>query len=230
MNIAGDAGYVQGGVFNIASKVDVLQGGVFNIAGKAGRQIGIVNIAGHSEKTPIGLLNFVGNGIFDVTLYADEAGGAGAVLHTGTPYLYTSFEYNQQIGSDWLKEWPKSWGVGIGTRFGMKDDFFNLDYTFLNAYESKPNSFNLGVSVDKKDKANFLHKFRLGGAYKFLPGIALTSGLSFNILTEGHNDKGFNGSEFALKPKGDWHWHWTHNGHTARVWPGMYAGLTVGKF
>ena len=225
-NAAGKVGYVQGGIFNAAGTVGHVQGGVFNAAGKVGRQIGIINIAGHSEKTPIGLVNIIGNGIFDATFYADEAGGAGVALHTGTPYLYTLFEYNQNIGSEGFGEWPKSWGMGLGTRFGMKGSFFNLDYAFLNAYDSKPHSFNIGPHIDKKDKANFLNKVRLGGAWKFLPGIALTSGISMNILMEGYADK----DKFILEPKGEWHWHWKVGDHKARIWPGVYAGLTVGKF
>ena len=225
-NTAGKVDYLQGGVWNVAGKVGVTQIGIWNVAGKVGRQVGIFNISGHSEKTPIGLINIVGNGIFDATFYADEAGGAGVTLHTGTPYMYTLFEYNQRIGGDGFGEWPKSWGMGLGTRFGMKGSFFNLDYAFLNAYDSKPHSFNIGPNIDKKDETNFLHKVRLGGAFKFLPGIALTSGISMNILTEGYGKE----NEFVLEPKGEWHWHWKVGDHKARIWPGVYAGLTVGKF
>ncbi|GBU26433.1 hypothetical protein R83H12_03130 [Fibrobacteria bacterium R8-3-H12] len=210
INIAGDAGLVQGGVMNIAGNVEKVQGGVINIGGHVGRQIGVINIAAKSEHTPIGIVNIVGNGIIDGTFYADETGRAGIALHMGTPYFYTLFEY----ALDPFNTWPQSWGWGLGTRFGMQGSHFSLDYAYINVYDENP----------PREKDNQLQKIRLGAAYKLLPGIALSSGLTLNALSRHQGD------DFYLEPKGEYHWHWTFGDHKVRLWPGLYAGLTVGKF
>jgi hypothetical protein len=210
MNIAGDAGLVQGGVMNIAGKVEKLQGGVFNIGGHVGRQIGVINISAESDQTPIGLINIVGNGIFDGTFYVDETGRTGLALHMGTPYFYTIFDY----ALDPFDTWPQSWGAGLGTRFGMRGNHLSLDYSYINVYNENP----------LREKHNQLQKIRLGAAYKLLTGVALSSGLTLNALSR------FNGDDFYLEPRGEYHWHWTFGDHKVRMWPGLYAGVTVGKF
>jgi len=220
VNIAKDAGLVQGGVVNIAGKVETLQGGVVNIGGHVGRQIGIVNISAKSDHTPIGLINIVGNGIIDGTFYLDETGRTGVALHTGTPYFYTVFEYALDPFNN---TWPQGWGWGLGTRFGMWGNFFSLDYTWLNTYDKNPHNFVIGQG-SKEDEGNQLQKIRLGGAYKLLPGVALSSGITFNALLRDSGD------DFYLEPRGGYHWHWKFGDHKVRMWPGLYAGVTVGKF
>jgi len=215
VNVAGDAGLVQGGVVNVAGKTKELQGGVVNIGGHVGRQIGLINISAESDHTPIGLINIVGNGIFDGTFYLDETGRTGLALHMGTPYFYTIFDY----ALDPFDTWPQSWGWGLGTRFGMRGNHFSLDYAYINVYDEK-NPFK---DIDNP-KDNQLQKIRFGAAYKLLPGIALSSGLTLNALSRHH------GEDFYLEPRGEYHWHWTFGDHKVRLWPGLYAGLTVGKF
>jgi hypothetical protein len=236
INIARDAGYVQGGVINVGYKIKQVQGGVINVAGSVGklqggvinvgghvgRQIGLINVSAKSDKTPIGLINIVGNGIIDATLYADETGRAGAALHLGTPYLYTIFEYALTPTFDsWSDAWPQSWGWGLGTRFGMWGNFLNLDYVYSDVHNENPGHFATGSSDDKN---NMLQKIRIGGAYKLLPGIALSSGITLNALARSDGD------DFYLEPRGEYHWHWRFGSHKIRIWPGLYAGVTVGKF
>jgi len=219
VNVAGDAGLVQGGVVNIAGKIKELQGGVVNIGGHVGRQIGIVNISAESDHTPIGLINIVGNGIFDGTFYLDETARTGVALHLGTPYFYTVLEYALEPNNIW----PQSSGLGFGTRFGMWGNFFSLDYTCANIYMKIVPPFG-AQRVTEEYKDNLLQKIRFGAAYKLLPGIALSSGLTLNALSR------HNGEDFYLEPRGEYHWHWTFGDHKVRLWPGLYAGLTVGKF
>jgi len=214
VNVAGGVGKVQGGVVNIAGKTKELQGGVVNIGGHVGRQIGIVNISAESDHTPIGLINIVGNGIFDGTFYVDETGRTGLALHMGTPYFYTVFDY----ALDPFDTQPQSWGWGLGTRFGMRGNHLSLDYSYISVYDENP--FR---DIDNP-KDNQLQKIRFGAAYKILTGIAISSGLTLNALSRHH------GEDFYLEPRGEYHWHWTFGDHKVRLWPGLYAGLTVGKF
>jgi len=223
LNLTGQVDLIQGGVINVAGSVGKLQGGIINVGGHVGRQIGIINVSAKSDHTPIGLINVVGNGIIDATLYADETGRAGAALHMGTPYLYTIMEYNLKptFSGEWDNAWPQSWGWGLGTRFGKWGNFFNLDYVYSEIYDKNPGHFSIGGT---DDESNMLHKVRIGGAYKLLPGIALSSGITFNALARDGGD------DFYLEPRGEYHWHWKFGSHKIRLWPGLYAGLTVGKF
>jgi len=222
LNLTGHADLIQGGVINVAGSVGKLQGGIINVGGHVGRQIGIINVSAKSDHTPIGLINIVGNGIIDATIYADETGRAGSALHLGTPYLYTIFEYALTPSFDgWSDTWPQSWGWGLGTRFGMWGNFLNLDYVYSEAYDKNPGHFSIGGT---DDKSNMLQKIRLGASYKLLPGFALSSGLTLNALARDDGD------DFFLEPRGEYHWHWTFGSHKIRLWPGLYAGITVGKF
>jgi len=214
INSALDAGKAQGGVINVAGKTEYGQVGVINVGGHVGRQIGVINISAESDHTPIGLINIVGNGIIDGTFYADETGRAGVAIHMGTPYFYTLFENTTTLGD----LWPQSWGWGLGTRFGMRGNFFNLDYSWLNTHNINP------FHRHETRNGNELQKLRLGGTYKLLPGVGLSSGITFNTSFKN------NGDDFYLEPKGEYHWHWTFGDHKVRLWPGLYAGLTVGKF
>jgi len=226
INAAGDAGLVQGGMINVAGKVEKLQGGMINVGGHVGRQIGIINVSAESDQTPIGLINLVGNGIIDGTFYVDETSRAGVALHMGTSYFYTLFEYALEptLSGSWGNTWPQSWGWGLGTRFGMLGNFFSLDYAWLNTYDENPRSFSIVGGGPKEDKGNKLQKIRFGAAYKLLSGVALSGGLTLNALSRYHGD------DFYLEPVGEYHWHWKFGDHKVRLWPGLYAGLTVGKF
>jgi len=223
INIAKDVGYVQTGVTNIAvnskvqtgvtniavnSKVQTsvtniaanskVQIGVLNIAQKTSHQIGLVNIAAHSENTPIGLLNIVGNGIFELSYYMDTDNLMGVSARTGTPYLYSLIEYAQPIGA--LDVWPKAYGFGLGTRFGMTGPFYvNLDLLQMRFYNDADAFFDrdrkLGytvwedVDIDSttaKDtlhqNTNYLFKLRLGLNYAPTRYVTFSGGAYLNCL------------------------------------------------
>jgi len=219
INIANKVSFVQGGVINVAGSVEHLQAGVINVGGHVGRQIGVINVSAKSDHTPIGLINIVGNGIIDGTFYVDETARTGVALHMGTPYFYTVLEYALEPNNIW----PQSKAYGVGTRFGMWGNHFSLDYTCANIYMKIVPPFG-AQRVTEEYKDNQLQKIRLGAAYKLLTGVALSSGLTFNALSR------YNGDDFYLEPRGGYHWNWTFGDHKVRLWPGLYAGFTVGKF
>ncbi|GHV15469.1 hypothetical protein AGMMS49938_13770 [Fibrobacterales bacterium] len=214
INAAGSVGYVQGGVINVAGSVGKLQAGVINIGGSVDRQIGVINISGHSERTPIGLINIVGNGIYNGTIYTNEMGNAAILVQLGTPYLYTLLDYQMAMKKSYE---PQIWLLGFGTNFGRRGTHFSLDYAWGNVVHSK-------TAFEAKDDNNQLNRLRFGGTYRIFEYLGISSGVSANVLQR-HGAEGFD-----LSPRGDYHWHWTFGDYKVRVFPGIYAGLTVGKF
>jgi hypothetical protein len=184
-----------------------------------------MNIAGHAERTPIGLLNIVGNGIFDAAFYGDACGDMGASIQTGTAWLYTAFDYQQPAGD--FGAWPKASCAGLGTRFGMAGPFFmNMDAIWSNVYYKSP--FVAGFDLDKYDTVGIV-KFRVGGNYKALPFLAVTAGVSANALFDFNSDKNAESLPNFNTGKMWSDWTFGNNKHNVRVWPSLYAGLTVGK-
>lgn len=87
-------------VFNVAGEMHGIQAaGVFNVAGKAsGVMLGLVNVADELDGIAFGFVNFIGNGIHDVSIdYQPASGMAYATYRSGTPFLYAAFSAGQPI-------------------------------------------------------------------------------------------------------------------------------------
>ncbi len=220
------AGYtpVQLGAINIAADAGV-QVSAINIAGAAkGRQWGVINICGNCEKTPVGLINIIGNGVWSLTGSFNEMGGTGVKLDLGTAYFYTSVETSRNFKEGHLfKSYDDVWenGIGVGTHFGMYGHHFALEYMFLNVADKYKGQYGV---INEDEKFAFHHRVRLGATSRLFSGVGLTGGMSLNLLSEGFAHK------LPLKPLGDYHEDVSHEGHQGRIWPGFYAGLTVGRF
>ena len=237
INIAADAG-VQVSAINIAGGLFSSQVGAINVAGAAkGRQWGVINICGNCEKTPVGLINIVGNGVWSLTGSFNEMGGTGLKLDLGTAYFYTSFETSRNFKEGHLlKSYDDIWedGFGVGTHFGKYGSHFELEYMYLAVNEE------YDPSEDWHHSMNAIHhRFRFGATWEIVRGIGLTGGFSFNVVTERHDfEEGEN--NVMLKPLGDYHDDFTFDGSNVpgissgtrdgRLWPGFYAGLTIGRF
>ena len=225
INVAASVEKTMVGAINVAGHNNSVDVGVINVAGSSkGRQIGLINVCGNCENTPIGLINIVGNGVWSASGIFNEMGGTGVKLDLGTAYFYTSFETSRNFKDGrLLKSYDDLWedGIGIGTHFGMYGHHFALEYMFLNVadkYKGQYGGFN------KDEKFAFHHRVRLGATSRLFPGVGLTGGMSLNLLSEGFAHK------LPLKPLGDYHEDVSHEGHQGRIWPGFYAGLTIGRF
>lgn len=200
--------------------------GTINVTGKSnGRQLGIINVCGNCEKTPIGLINIVGNGLWTASGIFNEMGGVGAKLDLGTANFYTSLETSRNFeDGERFRHFEHIFqnGFGLGTHFGMYGSHFTAEYMFINV--TRKYRGNYGVGSDDTNKSAFLHRVRLGATQKLITGIGLTGGVSLNLMTEGYNE------DNMLKPLGEYHADVSANGHKGRIWPGFYAGLTIGKF
>jgi len=221
VNIAKGA-HLQVGVINLANTFDGTQVSVINIAGKAkGRQVGLINISSKSDKAPIGLFNIVGNGVWNFTGYMTETNAASMSLHFGSSYLFSAIETSRQLKKGFRHfEDVYEEGIGLGTQFGQMGTHVELEYMFLAASEKYGEDYD-----DIRDyKPNFHHRLRLGGTGHLFAGVGFSAGATLNLVTEGYSDG------ILVEPKGQWHDDWSYHGHKAKFWPGMYAGLTFGRF
>lgn len=225
MNFAGSSG-VQVSAMNFAGEENTIQVGAINYARKAGgRQIGVINIAPHADKTPVGLINIVGNGVWTLSGIFNEMGGVGAKLDLGTSYFYTSIETGRNFeDGERYKHFEHVFqnGFGFGTHFGSYGSHFDLEYMLINVTRKLFSTYC--VWNEDSNETAYLHRFRLGSTYKLITGIGLTGGVSLNLMTEGYNE------DNMLKPLGEYHDDVSVSGHKGRIWPGFYAGLTIGRF
>ncbi|MCF0224537.1 MAG: caspase family protein [Fibrobacter sp.] len=209
---------IQVSAINVNGSVGTVQAGIINVAKSAeGRMIGIINVAGHADKSPIGLINVVGNGVWNLSANIDEMGNTALNLKLGTAYWYTAFEMGRILKEDNLFEYQDIYlsGIGVGTQFGRYGTHFGLEYMLLDCFDDWQT---------EKDYGLFHHRLRFYGTYKLLAGLGITSGIALNLVTEGYADR------IPEGPRGKWHDNFSVDGHSARFWPGFFAGITVGKF
>jgi len=196
------------------------------------------------------MIDVIGRGMYDLTYYADACGDMGVTLRAGTPWLNGLLEIQQPMGG--YDKWPKAWGLGVGTRFGMNGPFYlNLDgmWQWANYYTEGYNdtlwSGPIGGGLDFKVahvKSSFcssdgLAKLRFGGNYRFLPYMSVNAGLSVNALFEElfsrkERDNGYGKKEPLNQTfnTGTLWGDWTIGGNEQkmRLWLSFYAGLSVG--
>lgn len=159
-------------------------------------------------------MNFVGNGVWNVTGSINEMSATAFAFHFGTAYFFTSIEMSRELekGFDRYEDIYES-GLGIGTQFGKYGTHFELEYMFLFAQDSFDD-----------DNSNYHHRLRFGGVARLLPFVGISAGFSLNLASEGDLQS------VMLEPKGKWHDDWSVKGHKAKFWPGLYAGITLGRF
>lgn len=224
MNVAKQSD-AQVSVFNIGKDVKK-QIGVMNVSARASkRMLGLINICLECEETPIGLLNFVWNGLWEASLGLNEMGGTAVNFKFGTAYFYTVLETSRLFKEHRLFErYDNIWenGLGFGTHFGKYGSHVELEYAFFHVTEKYRGNYSL--IPNSRNSASYHHRLRLGLTSRLLPGIGISSGLSLNLATEGYAAK------IRLKPLGEWHDDFCVGGHRARMWPGFYAGIVFGKF
>jgi hypothetical protein len=119
-NMADELDGVQAaGVFNVAGKADgVMAAGVINVADKAkGVMIAPINIADELDGLAIGFLNFIGNGIHDLSVdYQFDTDMMYLTYRSGTPQGYAVFYAGQPADKLFLSSEDLSIGAGLGHR------------------------------------------------------------------------------------------------------------------
>lgn len=221
---------VQVSLMNIAREENSSQVGLINYSRNAkGRQWGIINIAPHAEKSPIGLLNIVGNGLWSLSANIDEMGNTALNFKMGTALLYTAIEMGRVLKQDNLFEYEDLYldGLGIGTQFGQYGSHWGAEYMYIRQDEHVHARFGPGYQGPFVD----LHRLRLYRTAKVITGLGITAGLSMNVLAHADFESRPSGPAHMPKPRGEWHDD-LRKGHETqyRVWPGFFAGLTIGRF
>jgi len=202
-----------------------------------------------------GMIDFIGRGIYDLTYYADACGDMGLSLRMGAPWLNAVIEYQQPFGG--YDKWPKAWGFGVGTRFGISEAFYlNVDalWEWANYYaeaEDRDTTIFVGDSLSSSPipipkvvhvKSSFcssdgLAKLQFGGNYRFLPYMSVNAGITVNALfeelyrrKERERDDGIMERIEQTFNTGTLWGDYTigDNEQKMRLWPSFYVGLTVG--
>ena len=210
------------------------------------RKAGVARGDDNDEKTLAGLLkDIAGKGILGLSYSVELDGLMGVSPYAGTPWLYARFEYAQPIGS--LDSKPKGYGGGLGTRFGMTAPFYaDLDLLLLKFYGDVDTLFDtdkmFGDPVfDERDtivghtrqSSNYLLKLRLGVNYAPIRYAAIFGGAYLNCLVADRNDEFISvkkpsnvhtpGTTWPPPEPAIFGYHETK----VRMWPGLYAGVTV---
>ncbi|HVZ70872.1 MAG TPA: caspase family protein [Polyangia bacterium] len=210
VNVAGDAGGFRLGVVNVARET-------------RGFQFGVVNVAKRDDGESFALLNFIGNGIHDVTAYASDVFATNLELKLGGRHLYTALGAGYQPG-DALATGPQRFGratarwgpsVGIGWRFPVEAgrlEHLDLEAHTSNLFEASP----WGVDGDSPGVSSL----RLVAGVRIIPHVKVIGGVSANVSessTSRDVDLSWGGPQITA-----------HDGsRTVRVYPGLLAGLEI---
>lgn len=213
-NIGGVIDGPQIGVWNIGGKIQGPSAGIWNIHGKTeGATFGIVNMIGYTNKPVYGILNFVGNGYLNLGFSASELGLANT-LQIGTAYMHTNFHFSKN------KDDVMGVGYGVGSQFGMKGpnwiglnaDLYNLAMDHEDLWKDDWSS---------RSKVNHLAQIRVEYGRRFAKYIGAYVGISNNILMSSSLEN------VLLLPPGDYQFDLYDD--ELFVWPGLYAGIKLGR-
>lgn len=221
---------IQVSLMNFAREENSSQVGLINYSRNAkGRQWGLINIAPHAEKNPIGLLNIVGNGLWSLSANIDEMGNTALNFKMGTALMYAAIEMGRVLKQDDVFEYEDLYldGLGIGTQFGQYGSHWGAEYMFIRQDEHIHARFGPGYAGPFIEQ----HRLRLYRTAKIITGLGITAGLSMNVLAHADFSEKCSVPKFMQKPRGEWHAD-LKKGHETefRVWPGFFAGFTVGRF
>lgn len=167
----------------------------------------------------------MGNGVWNFSTLIDETGSFLGNLRLGTASFYTTFEASRPFNFDDGKfDKGMRSGLGIGTQFGTYGTHFDLDFMTLLDYTSWSPSRIGSFDMDMDHSFNIFHRLRFGATFQVFKGFGLMGGVSGNVVTEGSRVR------VHANPRGEYHAEWHIAGREVRIWPGLYAGLVIGRF
>lgn len=174
------------GIVNIGGNISGAQIGLINIGDNvSGAQVGLINIADHSD-APIGLINIIGDGIHEASVWSSETAHINAGFKLGGRYFYGiisggAYFRNQEeddavSGSgDALIEV----GMGFGGRIPLIDRTLHLDIDLMHSQFSEEDRWYNDMALER---------LRLSVGWTIMPHLSVFAGASFNALIQWDTD------------------------------------------
>ena len=221
INVAEDMRGTQLGVVNTAVDATGVRLGVVNVARRSkGFQLGVINVAEHDDGESFALLNFIGNGIHDGTVFATDIMATNIGIKLGSRHLYTHLSVGYQPG-DALAAGPevftrgtRRWGAGGGLGWRFPIERGPLAYLELEAGTTQ-----LRSSWSWDGETPNVSSLRAQVGLRLARHLVAVAGAGVNVAVgTGGTDAGLGwGPEFVG----------TEGTTTVRVYPGLLLGLQI---
>jgi len=202
-------------VVNIGGHVLGAQVGVVNIADEVdGVQVGVVNIARES-KVPVGLLNFIENGVLRFDLWASELSPVNVGLKWGGEYVYTLLGAGVQVEGTGADQQLMELQFGLGGHIPIDPIFIDVDLSAASFVD------DLG-SLD-----SWLGRLRIAAGYRIFAHLAVFAGASVNLMVVTPGSRlGFpTGGPFEPKVVSTPDMGMEAVSEQVAIFPGFFAGL-----
>jgi len=195
--------------------------GVINVTRRnKGFQLGVINVAEQDDGESFALLNFIGNGIHDATVFATDVMATNVGVKLGGRHLYTHLCAGYQPG-DALAAGPevftrdsRRWGAGLG--FGWR---FPVERGPLAYLEVEAITMQLRSSWDWDATAPNVSSLRAQVGLRLARHLVAVAGAGVNVA------EGTDGTDASLG--------WgpelvrTQGTTTVRIYPGLMLGLQI---
>lgn len=211
LNYAGEVDGAQMAAINLAGEVDGFQVGFLNIAGEVdGAQIGVVNIA-RSADAPIGVLNFIGDGIVRLGAQISDLAIPQLALKTGSRAVHSTLMAGLRPGTLDDPLWTLGAGLGIHLRF----ERWGLH--FLEPEILVTNVFDGPIDGDSHALVSSL---RLGLGRRLFKRLRFIAGPSLNASVQ---EGAIRDEKIGFIPA----IHISAGDSAVLLWPGFFAGIEI---
>ncbi len=211
VNHALDVKGTQLGLVNIANNINGAQLGLVNISsGKvSGTQIGLVNIADEND-VPIGLVNIIKNGRFNIDIWIDETAYRFIGFKMGGKYFYTHLFF----GNSFDNSNYAAYGFGLGGNIQLSEKLFlQPEISWQNYIDTRGE----GRSLSKNEFPEALVSFKVALGYDLSKYVSMIGGLSFNVYYP--SDEKVTDTKFNLKSS------FKVDDREFEMWPGIFIGF-----
>ena len=222
VNIAEGMSGTQLGVVNTAVNATGVRLGVINVAKRSkGFQLGVINVAEHDDGESFALLNFIGNGIHDGTVFATDVMATNIGLKLGGRHLYTHLNAGYQPGDTLVGAGPevftrgtRRWGVGGG--FGWR---FPIERGPLAYVELEAGTVQLRSSWNWETTTPNVSSLRAQVGLRLARHLVAVAGAGVNVAvgTDSTDASLGWGPEFVGR----------EGTTTVRIYPGLMLGLQI---
>jgi hypothetical protein len=222
INVAQEMSGAQIGVVNASGAASGARIGVINVSKRSrGFQLGVINVAEHDDGESYAVLNFIGNGIHDVTVFSTDVMLTNIGVKLGSRHLYTHLTAGYQPGDPLAPGQPevftrgsRRWGLGggIGWRFPIERG--PLAYAELEL-----GWMQLRQGWDWSDVSPEMGSLRAQVGLRLARHLVVVAGAGANVAI------GTDGGDANLAWGPDWVG--TEGATTVRIYPGLMLGLQI---